>query len=187
MGISQPYRLCLTPSIPIGKVGCPFPSPSLWNFSRQPRSVIPLRESKETARGFDAQEQRHNFTVKALEKPGIFKPRPYIYICVRCRYTFLVNQRRGSIVALDREAKPVPEPENSKRLATFAQGPCPAFRFRHRLPRRKTVELAKPKVKRSLSGIFALATFIGAGMRNPYLRGFDSRTTLAIAPQDLMS
>lgn len=42
---------------------------------------------------------------------------------------FRVNDRLGSIVALDENSQALPEPENSRRAATFASGPCPALRY----------------------------------------------------------
>ncbi len=72
-------------------------------------------------------EMRHNFAIKALEKPGFFKPRPYLYHCIRCKWTFRVNDRRGSVSAVDKSEHPLPSGENAKRIATFAEGPCPGF------------------------------------------------------------
>lgn len=76
---------------------------------------------------FTAQETRHHFAIEALEKPGSFRPQPYLYTCVRCRWIFRINDSRGSIVALDGLGRRLPEPENSKRIVTFHRGPCPAF------------------------------------------------------------
>jgi len=76
---------------------------------------------------FSAEEMRHHFAIENLEKPGAFRPQPYLYTCVRCRWIFRINDSRGSIVALDGLGRPVPEPENSRRIVTFQQGPCPAF------------------------------------------------------------
>jgi hypothetical protein len=76
---------------------------------------------------FSAEEMRHHFAIENLEKPGAFRPQPYLYTCVRCKWIFRINDSRGSIVALDGLGRPVPEPENSKRIVTFQKGPCPAF------------------------------------------------------------
>ena len=76
---------------------------------------------------FTAEETRHHYAIEALEKPGSFRPQPYIYTCVRCRWIFRVNDSRGSIVALDGLGRRLPEPENAKRIVTFHRGPCPAF------------------------------------------------------------
>jgi hypothetical protein len=75
-----------------------------------------------------SEEMKHNFAIRALKKPGLFARRPYIYLCVRCRQIFLVNEHRGSIVAIDRDRNPLPEPEHSRRVETFAEGPCLAFK-----------------------------------------------------------
>ncbi len=76
---------------------------------------------------FTAEETRHHFAIEALEKPGSFRPQPYLYTCVRCRWIFRINDSRGSIIALDGLGRRLPEPENSKRIVTFHRGPCPAF------------------------------------------------------------
>ena len=79
------------------------------------------------ARAMAAGKLRHSFAIKLLTKSGLFHPQPYLYVCVRCRFTFVVNQSRGSVVAVNRDGKPLSEPENSTRIATFAEGPCPAL------------------------------------------------------------
>jgi hypothetical protein len=76
---------------------------------------------------FTAEETRHHFAIEALEKPGSFRPQPYLYTCVRCRWIFRINDSRGSIIALDGLGRRLAEPENSKRIVTFHRGPCPAF------------------------------------------------------------
>jgi len=76
---------------------------------------------------FTAEETRHHYAIEALERPGSFRPQPYLYTCVRCRWIFRVNDSRGSIVALDGLGRRLPEPENAKRIVTFHRGPCPAF------------------------------------------------------------
>lgn len=76
---------------------------------------------------FTAEETRHHFAIEALDKPGSFRPQPYLYTCVRCRWIFRINDSRGSIIALDGLGRRLPEPENSKRIVTFHRGPCPAF------------------------------------------------------------
>jgi len=76
---------------------------------------------------FTAEETRHHFAIEALEKPGSFRPQPYLYTCVRCRWIFRLNDSRGSIIALDGLGRRIAEPENAKRIVTFHRGPCPAF------------------------------------------------------------
>ena len=74
------------------------------------------------------QERRHSFAIENLPKGASFASRPYLYTCIRCKWTFRVNDRPGSIVTMDQNGQPLPEPENSGRIATFALGPCPALR-----------------------------------------------------------
>src|SRR6202167_272213 len=76
---------------------------------------------------FTAEEPRHSFAIEALERPGAFRPQPYLYTCVRCRWIFRLNDTRGSIIALDGLGRRLAEPENAKRIVTFHRGPCPAF------------------------------------------------------------
>jgi len=100
------------------------------------RSIDVVAESSATSErapgfkrklAFTAEETRHHYAIEALEKPGPFRPQPYLYTCVRCRWIFRVNDSRGSIVALDGLGRHLPEPENAKRIVTFHRGPCPAF------------------------------------------------------------
>ena len=53
-------------------------------------------------------------------------------------------------------------------MATFAQGPCPALKSVTQRKRRETVEVPKPKLRLSPSGILSLIARIGAKMRYPY-------------------
>jgi hypothetical protein len=76
---------------------------------------------------FSAAEMRHIFAIQALDKPGHFKPRPYRYYCIRCKWMFRVNDFRNSIIALDKQGEKLPKAEANRRAATFAAGPCPAF------------------------------------------------------------
>src|ERR1019366_6694298 len=94
---------------------------------------IPVSATQEdTARArrkmaFIAEEMRHQFAIETLDRPGTFRPQPYLYTCVRCKWIFRINDLRGSIIALDGLGRRLPEPENSKRIVTFHRGPCPAF------------------------------------------------------------
>jgi hypothetical protein len=92
------------------------------------------------------QERRHSFAIEALPKSEKSTSRPYLYMCVRCKWTFRVNDRPGSIISIDQTGEPLAEPENSRRAATFSVGPCPAFK--DPLLRRRTIEIP-------LSGWFA--------------------------------
>ena len=93
-----------------------------------PSSATPEGASRTRRKmAFTAEETRHHFAIEALEKPGSFRPQPYLSTCVRCRWIFRINDSRGSIIALDGLGRRLPEPENSKRIVTFHRGPCPAF------------------------------------------------------------
>ena len=121
---------------PVAKIGMQMPllvSPNGYReFYRMDNSVRPQYSGS----AFSPEEMKHNFATRALEKPGFFARRPYIYLCVRCRQMFLVNEHRGSIVAIDRNRNPLAEPENSRQVETFAGGPCPASRYLRNSPDR---------------------------------------------------
>ena len=73
---------------------------------------------------------RHNFAIWVMgRKPGWFKPQRYMYRCLRCKWAFVVNDDyRGSVrIAADRAGECTPE-EEARRLATFADGPCPGYK-----------------------------------------------------------
>ena len=69
----------------------------------------------------------HIFAIKVLDKlPGLFKPHRYLYHCVRCKWSFVVNDgRRGTITPVDGDGNALARDEALKRAATFALGPCP--------------------------------------------------------------
>jgi hypothetical protein len=69
---------------------------------------------------------RHTFAIKDLGQSGWFKPHRYRYFCLLCRWTFLVENRRGDATALDESGQALSGGENAARVATFALGPCPA-------------------------------------------------------------
>jgi hypothetical protein len=70
---------------------------------------------------------RHSFALEPLDKPSWFQPRPYLYTCLRCKWMFRINDSLGSVISLDGLGRHIAEPENRRRAATFASGPCPAF------------------------------------------------------------
>ena len=104
------------------------PSVARPKTARTPSSAT-RRNSNRTARrpAFTAEETRHHFAIEALDKSGPFRPQPYLYTCVRCKWIFRINDSRGSVIALDGLGRRLPEPENAKRIVTFHRGPCPAF------------------------------------------------------------
>jgi hypothetical protein len=72
----------------------------------------------------------HLYAIKVLDKlPGFFKPRRYLYHCVRCKWTFVVNDgRRGALRPIAEEGVTLTRDEVVARGSTFAAGPCPAMR-----------------------------------------------------------
>jgi hypothetical protein len=97
-------------------------------------SRVPSPETQESGGrykrmiAFTGEEMRHRFAIETLDRPDTFRPQPYLYTCVRCKWIFRINDSRGSIIALDGLGRHLAEPENSKRIVTFHHGPCPAFR-----------------------------------------------------------
>lgn len=74
---------------------------------------------------------RHSYAIKVLGKlPGLFQPQRYAYYCVRCKWSFLVNDgRRGVVTALDESGQPLERIEAAQRVGTFTDGPCPAMKI----------------------------------------------------------
>jgi hypothetical protein len=72
----------------------------------------------------------HLFAIKVLDKlPGLFKPHRYLYHCVRCKWSFVVNDgRRGALRPIPENGTPLTRDEVVARAETFAAGPCPAMR-----------------------------------------------------------
>jgi hypothetical protein len=95
----------------------------------QPSDAPVERRTRRISRrpAFTTEETRHHFAIEALDKSGPFRPQPYLYTCVRCKWTFRINDSRGSVIALDGLGRLLSEPENAKRIVTFHRGPCPAF------------------------------------------------------------
>jgi hypothetical protein len=120
---------------PVQKFGIQMPLPVSSSGYRQLNRLYPSARREYSKEPFSPVEMKHNFAIRSLKKPGFFARRPYIYLCVRCKQIFLVNGRHGSIVAIDRNKNPLPEPENSRQVRTFAEGPCPSFRFSSKFPR----------------------------------------------------
>jgi hypothetical protein len=125
---------------PVPKFGIQMPLAVSPTGYRELNRLYPSAKRNYSAKPFSPEEMKHNFAIRALKKPGLFARRPYIYLCVRCQQIFLVNERRGSVVAIDRNRNPLPEPENSKQVKTFAEGPCPSFRFASKFHRQRQPE-----------------------------------------------
>jgi hypothetical protein len=82
------------------------------------------------------QNVRHDFVIKSMGRlPGFFKPHRYLYVCMRCKWSFMVNDgKRGVITALDRDRNPVNGADARERLKTFEIGPCPGLAVFARTP-----------------------------------------------------
>jgi len=186
MRFPRSSTFAFAPLIPVAKVGFPLSVLSSSYDYLKLKSNIAARNVPNTASQPSAADLRHAFLVKTLKKRGFFRPRPRIYLCLRCKYAFLVNERHGLIVALDRKAQPIPDPENSNRLATFAHGPCPARKSTTQSKLRETVALRKPKLSTALPGILALFAWIGAKTRYPYFLESNLHPPDGIVPQDLL-
>lgn len=134
------------------------------------------------------EETKHNFAIRRLKKPGFFARRPYIYLCVRCRQIFLVNEHRGSIVAIDRNRNPMPEPANSRQVETFAEGPCSSFRFASKLPRcaLPATTVRSGTFKLSLLRILASLCPEFRGHQNIAIASRRAQAMLAITPQEFL-
>ncbi|HEY6418385.1 MAG TPA: hypothetical protein VIX59_05210 [Candidatus Binataceae bacterium] len=72
-------------------------------------------------------EMPHNYAVQVLGKlPGMFSPKRYLYHCIRCRWSFVINDtRRGGITPVGLDGRPLSGQEAHKRMLTFHHGPCP--------------------------------------------------------------
>ncbi len=72
---------------------------------------------------------RHNFAIWVMgRRPGWFKPQRHMYRCLRCEWTFMVNDEySGSVrVAADTMGE-LTAAEEQRRLASFTSGPCPGY------------------------------------------------------------
>jgi hypothetical protein len=69
---------------------------------------------------------QHSFAIERLgRRSGWFKPDRYRFYCIRCHWMFLVEGQR--VCALNDSCVPLTEPENGRRVASFALGPCTAM------------------------------------------------------------
>jgi hypothetical protein len=173
---------------PVPKFGIQMPLAVSPTGYRELNRLYPSAGRNYSAKPFSAEEMNHNFAIRALKKPGFFARRPYICLCVRCRQIFLVNERHGSVVAIDRNRNPLPEPENSRQVKTFAQGPCPSFRFASKFPRQRqpatTVESST--LKHGLLRILASLCPELRGHQNLETASKRAQAMLAITPQEFL-
>jgi hypothetical protein len=185
MMISQMFNHANLLAMTAGKTGGAMPFPiSSRSYPEIARALKETDFAAGTA-AFRSEDLRHTFAIRALEKPGLFRTRPHLYVCVRCRQSFLLNQTSGALVAVDRNGVPLPEPENSRRIRTFADGPCPALRMGLRTSR-QTVEVARPN--KFVRGLLNFIAFI-FGLPRPSTE-FGAKKihpAVAITPADLLS
>ena len=76
---------------------------------------------------FSPAEMRHSFAIWSLDKEAASGRRLHLYYCLRCKWSFSVDDRRGSVAPLDLNGNPIQGAEAAERLATFGLGPCPVF------------------------------------------------------------
>jgi hypothetical protein len=173
---------------PVQKFGIRMPLLTAPSGYRQLYRLYPSARNDYSEKPFSPKEMKHGFAIRALKKPGFFARRPYIYQCVRCQQIFLVNERRGSVVAIDRYRRPLPEPENSRQVRTFTDGPCPSFRFASKFPRAgqptKTVKLSRLKL--SLLRILASLCPEFKGHQSIAIASRRAQSMLAITPQEFL-
>jgi len=70
---------------------------------------------------------KHYFALEPINKSAFGSSREFLCHCVRCKWTFRVNPDRGTIAALNDVGEPLDGVEATRRIDTFAEGPCPAF------------------------------------------------------------
>jgi hypothetical protein len=142
--------------------------------SRIPLSATRRNTSRTRQRpAFTADEARHHFAIEALDKSGPFRPQPYLYTCVRCKWIFRINDSRGSVIALDGLGRRLPEPENAKRVVTFHRGPCPAF---------PVLDYLIPEIERGPSRPGFLSKIVGLlrGLTDRHRNATNGRQTSAV-------
>jgi hypothetical protein len=72
---------------------------------------------------------RHHFAIWVMGRPGWFKPQRYVYRCLQCKWAFIINdERRGSVRVATDNAGELAREDELRRIATFADGPCPGYR-----------------------------------------------------------
>src|ERR1700719_2859812 len=175
---------------PVPRFGIQMPLAVSTTGYRELDRLYPSARRAYSAKPFSPEEMKHNFAIRALKKPGFFARRPYVYLCGRCQQIFLVNERRGSIVAIDRNRNPLPEPENSRQVKTFAEGPCPSFRFASKFSRQRqrraatTVKLSMLKL--SLLKILASLAPELEGPQNIKTASKKAQAIPAITPQEFL-
>ena len=174
---------------PVQKFGVQMPLPVSSAGYQQLNRLYPSARRDYSEKPFSPVEMKHNFVIRSLKKPGFFARRPYIYLCVRCKQIFLINGRRGSIIAIDRNKNPLPEPENSRQVKTFAEGPCASFRFASKFPRQRQPAATTVKLSMLKFGLLRiLASFCPEfrGDKNINTASKRAQAIPAINPQEFL-
>src|SRR5258708_1901214 len=174
---------------PVSKFGIQMPLAVSPVGYRELHRLYPSARRESSGKPFSPEEMKHNFAIRALKKPGFFARRPYIYLCVRCKQIFLVNARRDSIVAIDRNKHPLPEPENSKQVKTFAEGPCPSFKFSAKFPRNHQPAATTVKLSMLKLGLLRILASLCPEFRGPgniEIASKRAQGMLAITPQEFL-
>jgi hypothetical protein len=110
-----------------GFTGWRRPNPARSSSQRPDHSIQVSSWYGAAAAMFTPAEMRHNFAIWALKKDTDSTRQRHLYYCVRCKQAFRVDDRSGSVTPLDLQGDPIQVNEAMKRLATFSNGPCPAF------------------------------------------------------------
>lgn len=76
---------------------------------------------------FSPNEMRHSFAIWAVKNADTSGHRSHLYYCVRCKWSFRVDDRSRSVTPLDQNRSGLQNFEAAARLATFDVGPCPVF------------------------------------------------------------
>jgi hypothetical protein len=76
---------------------------------------------------FSSGEMWHSFAIWSLDEETASGRRLHVYYCLRCKWSFSVDDRRDSVTPLDLNGRPIQGIEAAERLATFDLGPCPVF------------------------------------------------------------
>jgi hypothetical protein len=94
----------------------------------RPRALErPERKAQARPLAFSSAEMRHSFAIWSLDEETAYGRRLHLYYCLRCKWSFSVDDRRGSVTPLDLNGHPLHRIEAAERLATFGLGPCPVF------------------------------------------------------------
>jgi hypothetical protein len=102
---------------------------------------------------------KHDYFIEDLGQPaGWFKAHRYRYLCMRCGWVFIVENRAGEVSAMGEGDEGLPEPQNSQRIKTFVDGPCTplpagtAARRAHHIVQ-PWIRKPRPAVRRRADGI----------------------------------